>query len=793
MLRTIMIGTILAVLLILPVAADAQLNVTLLSNKDDKPVNNYNDCWGYSAGGREYAIIGYTAGTLFYDVTVPTAPVLVGDVVGVNSVWRDMKTNGTYCYIVTEGGGGGMQVVDLSFLPDSVSLVNKVAAFTAHNIYVDTGTQRAYVCGIGNTTRIYDVGANAVSPPLLGSYSDLYIHDLFVQGDTMYCGNISNSKFTILDARNVGAIDTLAAVSYGHSSHATWLLEGDNSILLTADEESGGIIRAWDISNYASITELGSYASGSGTSVHNIFSIGDNVYSSYYTEGLRIANFTDPTSPVEVGSYDTFPGSGLFDGAWGCYPFLPSGTIIISDVATGLYLLDFTAPGVIAGTVSDTGSTPVALADVSVPSEPSNAVTNSAGGYVLTSSPGTPSVITSAFGFVSDTTAVSVSAGVTTTHDVGLVPLPGSSILGIVSASGGGGVLENADVTIIGEARSDLSDAGGEYQLDFIPAGVHLVAASLFGYDPDTVQVTVVDGVPQIADFSLIPWFLTLRMEDGENRGWTRIAPDDDATTGIWIRRDPNGTGGGQVQTEDDHTPDPGFKCYVTGNAAPGSSIGLDDVDGGKTTLFTKVYDLTSLTNPEIIYHRWFSNNAGANPNIEPFVVHISNDSGSTWATVESTTVNENFWKEIRFKVSDFVTPTSEVQVRFIARDNIGAIIEAAIDDFGIRGDVVTGIAGSEDVVPTGVLRLAKNRPNPFNPTTTIDFTIPAKGKVNLSIYDPAGRLVRTLVKGSMNEGQHSVNWTGLDNKNHAVASGVYFYRLDTGKDKVTRKLTLIR
>ena len=74
----------------------------------------YNDIWGYTApDGREYAIIGTTSGTYFYNATDPTAPFEVGYFSGPTSTWRDMKTWDHYAYIVTEGGGG-MQIIDLA-------------------------------------------------------------------------------------------------------------------------------------------------------------------------------------------------------------------------------------------------------------------------------------------------------------------------------------------------------------------------------------------------------------------------------------------------------------------------------------------------------------------------------------------------------------------------------------------------------------------------------------------------------------------------------------------------------
>jgi photosystem II stability/assembly factor-like uncharacterized protein len=168
--------------------------------------------------------------------------------------------------------------------------------------------------------------------------------------------------------------------------------------------------------------------------------------------------------------------------------------------------------------------------------------------------------------------------------------------------------------------------------------------------------------------------------------GWTVGAGDDDATTGVWNRMDPQPT---DAQPGDDHTPAPGTICWVTdGNA--GSGIGDFDIDGGKTTLFSPVYDLADGADPVIGYWRWYSNTEGASPNADIFVVDISNDGGGTWTNVETVGPTgpgtSGGWIYHEFHVTDVITPlTSQMQLRFVASDEgDGSIVEAAIDDLEI-------------------------------------------------------------------------------------------------------------
>jgi len=92
-----------------------------------------------------------------------------------------------------------------------------------------------------------------------------------------------------------------------------------------------------------------------------------------------------------------------------------------------------------------------------------------------------------------------------------------------------------------------------------------------------------------------------------------------------------------------------------------------------------------------------------------------------------------------------------------------------------------------------GAYDLAQNFPNPFNPQTTIKFDMKAKGHVTLKIYNVAGQLVRTLFNGVKDAGSYKVTWDGMNNDGSKVASGVYFYKMDTAGYKKTLKMVLLR
>lgn len=106
------------------------------------------------------------------------------------------------------------------------------------------------------------------------------------------------------------------------------------------------------------------------------------------------------------------------------------------------------------------------------------------------------------------------------------------------------------------------------------------------------------------------------------------------------------------------------------------------------------------------------------------------------------------------------------------------------------------GIDGEDgDGLPSRVraIALAQNSPNPFNPSTLIQYEIPASGLVRLGVFDTRGNRIRTLVDEEKDAGRHSVRWNGLNERKQPVASGVYFYRLESGDHTETRRMILVK
>ncbi len=171
---------------------------------------------------------------------------------------------------------------------------------------------------------------------------------------------------------------------------------------------------------------------------------------------------------------------------------------------------------------------------------------------------------------------------------------------------------------------------------------------------------------------------------ESANPGWT--VTSQSITTGEWIRDDPIGTffptgSGNAAQPENDFGASVGeTTCYFTGQNA-GGVAGTGDIDGGPTILTSPAFDLSG-GDAVVGYAYWhFFSDSGAQ---DVLITEVSNN-GSTWVQVDSTNGTNSEWATHSFKVSDFVTPSANVQVRFVAADQPNdSVTESAIDNFSV-------------------------------------------------------------------------------------------------------------
>ncbi len=609
---------------------------------------NGNDCWGYvSPSGREYALIGLSNGTGVVEVTSPSFPQVVAHIPGPGSLWRDIKTYQHYAYAVSEGGDG-IQVIDLSGVDNgTVNLVNTVTSggtTKSHNVAIDEVSGYLYRCGgSGEGLRIYSL-SNPQNPNYVGQWSSRYVHDAQVVTYTsgtyagrqiaFICGGYGNgsgqTRFEILDVTNKSNIYTRDTVFYSNAAyaHQAWISPDRQYAYLNDEMDENGSLPTttyvMDISNLDNASEAGSFTNGNQAIGHNLYTLGNRIYEANYRSGLRVFDASDPINATEIASFDTWPldDNDRFNGAWSCYPYLPSGIVLVSDIEKGLFVIWIGAP----------------LITFDYPQDP-------------------PAMLQPG----GDSFQVRIQEA-----------LPGTLLAGSPR------LYYNEGDDDSGWQDVPLVHAGGElYDVVFPPL---TCGGNVAWYVSAISNNGIQWNEPGVAPFTRrnahVALSHTVAIDDPLESpgGWTVGGPDDNATGGLWINGDPTGT---LAQPEDDHSAN-GTRCWYTGMGG--------DVDGGLTTLTSPVFDAAQLTDPHLSYWRWFSNDEVEYVGNDRFRVFMSNDAGASWVLLEAIGPHGSEvaggWIYHELRVADYLAPTAGMQLRFEARDREpDHRVEAAVDD----------------------------------------------------------------------------------------------------------------
>ncbi len=615
------------------------------------------DAWGYvSPSGREYAILGMSNGTGFVEITNPAAstltkfmpkPASAGD-----SSWRNMKTYQHYCYAVSEGGGG-IQIFDLADIDNGnitdLGTVTTGGSAATHTMIINTQTGYLYRMGGGsNGVRVYTLQNPAV-PAYVTAWNSKYTHDGAVfnwpsgpyAGHEIFfaCGGL-NSGYTdtgmdILDVTNKANIVSLGRATYPNAAycHQVWISPDYKFAYINdeIDEANFGVLCQTKIINIMDLAApflAGTYSNGLTSVDHNLYIKGNDLFASNYKTGLRVYDITQRTAPVERAWFDTYPSEDAtgYAGLWSNYPFFPSGTVVGSDIQSGLFVWTV---GTTALTVSYPNGVPTTL---------------------------TPTGATFAV-------ATQLAAGQNiAAGGAKLIYNNGGADVEVPLAPNGAGLWT-------AQFPSLACPSTANFAVRFTLVSGPVVRSPVAGYNSASVSYGEMDG-------------FTDTMETGTN-GWTVGATGDTATAGIWERVDPVGTA---AQPENDATPTGTF-CWVTGQHTAGQSVGFNDIDGGMTTLTSPAFDGTAVSDPVIGVQVWYTNNAGSNPNTDSMPILLSNNGGSTWTQVELLATSANAWIEKRYRIADFMAATNAMRIRFQARDvDPGSVVEVAVDDLRVFG-----------------------------------------------------------------------------------------------------------
>jgi choice-of-anchor B domain-containing protein len=774
-------------------AATAQLNIDFVGRLDYQALrsSNLSNLWGYTDElGNEYALVGVcgTGGSNPGGISVvsladPANPVEVFFFPGPPSIWREIKVWGDHAYMTTEADDGELTIVDLSPLPQSTDLPAIVwdapGWSTSHSLFIDeNGRLFLHGANRGNGGVImYDLTQNPMNPVEVGEFDTWYCHDSFARGDTLYAAHVYDGFFSIVDVSDPANPILLGTrVTPNEFTHNTWLDDSGN-YLFTTDERTNSYVGAYDVSDPTDITEVDRLRSdnGSGAIPHNTYWLNDYVITSYYTFGVTIYDASDPHNMVEVGHYDTTPlsGDGFF-GAWGVYPFFPSGNLIISDIERGLFVLAPTYAQAcrLEGEVTNalTGL-PVGNATVQITGTTVQDITAVDGLYATGyHTAGSYTVTVSAPGYLSSTTAdVALVNGQVTVLNIQLQPLVPFTITGAVTTAGTGAPVSGATVVCTSPtySYSATTQADGGYSIAGAFADTYTITAGRWGWK----TVCLAPQALSPAGSNVVDVQLPLGYADdfALQLGWTTSGS---ASAGLWERGVPVGTTLGNTPANPgaDATGDCGDEAYVTGNG--GGGAGSDDVDGGNVVLTSPLFDATDGQVPHVRYKRWFFNGGGSgNPN-DQLTIALSN--GSTTATIETVTAatsGNSSWVQRDIIIASFIMPTANMRLIATAVDNEpGHVVEAGLDVFELVYESGNGIE-SHARAPLAVY------PNPSEGL----FTLRSPGAGVAQIIDAAGRVIQTARIPS--EGDHVIRL--------ATAPGAYVLRFSdaTGGESRTRLL----
>jgi choice-of-anchor B domain-containing protein len=347
---------------------------------------NGNDIWGWvdPENGDPYALMGLDTGTAFIRITDPENPLVIGYLPTHTSasLWRDIKTYQNHAFIVSEAGGHGMQVFDLTQLrnydgnnPVTFSNTTHYGLFgNCHNIVINEDTGFAYAVGSDDCSGgLHMVNIqNPSNPSYAGCYSqDGYTHDtqcvIYDGVDTDYigreiCFSSNEDTVTITDVTNKNNPTTISINGYAGAqyTHQGWLTEDHKYFLCNdeLDEYYDGINTStyiWDLSSLDNPTLINVHDHGTPNIDHNLYIEGNYVYQSHYTAGLRIHDLSNISEGImeEVAFFDIHPqnNSTTFDGTWSNYPFFDNNIVIVSGIGDGgnvesggLFVLQFNEP-----------------------------------------------------------------------------------------------------------------------------------------------------------------------------------------------------------------------------------------------------------------------------------------------------------------------------------------------------------------------------------------------------------------------------------------------------------------
>jgi len=664
-----------------------QLLSTLQYNNSCANIGGYVD-----ALGNEYALVGVGDKLSIVDVTNAANPIEKFAVPMTDNLWKEVKTWQTYAYVTTETCCDQVVIVNLQYMPDSIQYktYNGDGAIagqltSVHSLHIDDGYLYLHGSNLNNGATIICSLTDPWNPQYMSDVPTTYVHDGYVRNDTLWTCNIYDGKFTAVDVSDkynpVVLNDQLTPDAFTHNC---WLNDAGN-VLFTTDEVSNSFVAAYEVSDVNNIKFLDKIqtAPGSNSIAHNTHVLNDFLITAWYTEGVTIVDAARPRNLIEVAKYDTYlqPGSG-FAGIWGVYPYLPSGNLVLASMDGYMYVIapTYVRACYLEGMVTDS-VTGVGIADANIEITGAGIIEQSkpTGDYATgTVNAGTYTVKVSKYGyFTKYFSNITLVNGQLTLLDVALVPKLAMALSGTVTNLSNGNPIDSARVTLSDSEYEfiEYTDVNGVYTFNNLYESNYEITANKWLYSDSCLAPQTLTGTNTI-NFAITPRIWDSFINDNH---WTITSPQ---SPGQWVRATPVATyqNNNIANPANDVSDDCGTKCFVTGND------GLNDNVANGTILNTPQLDLTPYSNPHIRFRYWlaFADDSLGNPGQDLFTVRITN--GSTGVIVMSiSSAPVGMWHDTTFRVTDYLTPTNNIKLRFTVADvGVSNVVEAAIDAFEV-------------------------------------------------------------------------------------------------------------
>jgi choice-of-anchor B domain-containing protein len=737
--------------------------------------------WGYNApNGKEYALVGAYSGASIVDISNPATPTEVVFIPGGQTIWRELKTWDKYMYVVSEQVNEGLLIADLSTISSGISYNYKLLPVgtdtvrNAHTLYIDE-SGFLYLAGtnlFNGAPMIFDLNADPQNPIFLGVAGNVYAHDMYVRGDTLWGAHIIAGYFSAYDISNKTSPQLLNIQSTGFNfTHNVWLSDNSN-YLFSTDERAGAYVESYDVSDLTDIRLLDRWkVSADNLPIpHNVHVINDYVISSYYTEGIVVLDGKHPDNLVLTNQYDTYlPYGNGFLGCWGVYPYFNSGIIVASDINTGLHVIqpNYLRACRIEGTVTENnGGNPLFDVYVEIINQSISDNTLLDGSYKTgIHTAGNYQVRYRKEGYLPQTFNINF------VHDSIIrldVVLSAATALNV-----SGNVLEQSNSSIgVNAAQVKFQHSANFYEIDtFCNASgnysllaqeeEYLLIAGKWGYmTADSLFYNNNANAPDISIDSAIyddfvfdfGWTLTGNISNG---AWERVVP---GTQYQWSGMIPN----------KDILNDFGSYCYVTGNADSRS-------DSGITEISSPIFDATKYDDPHMSFYYWLTCFDSTYVNISDSLTVILHN-GNSSEVVTSYRNGLYNWSDLKvYRLADYLPLTNQMSVSFrLYNSNARNYTEAAIDRFRVdEFEILTNV----DKIITKDESNFIVFPNPFNESFVLKFdNLNESG--NLKVYDISGRLIESIETSNQTDQiTLGTNWN----------PGIYFVALNGKTVKIVK------